>query len=67
MVGQQQVEHRGLVDDGYVGGQGVGLVDVEAVGAGLELEQAVDGHGLGAGGLGEALGRAAGGGCEGDA
>ncbi len=58
------VEHRGLVHDEEVGGERVGLVAGEAAAGGVVLEQAVDGGGEAARGLGQALGGAAGRGRE---
>jgi hypothetical protein len=65
LVGEEEVEHGGLVHDHQVGVQGAVLV-VGRVAAGLEFQEAVDGGGLGAGEFGESLGGAAGRGGEDD-
>src|SRR5690606_36751961 len=65
LVGQQQVQHGGLVDDDEVGVEGVVAVE-GGVAAGAQLQQPVDGGGLVAGQLGQALGGAAGGGGQDD-
>ncbi len=62
--GEPGVEHGGLVDDEEIGRQRRGFVDGEAALGGVEFQQAVDGGGKSAGGLGEALGGPAGGGGE---
>ena len=59
--GEAGVEHRGLVHDEEIGGERVVFVGGEAAAGGVPLEEAVDGGGEAAGGLGEALGGAAGG------
>ncbi len=56
---ERQVDHRELVDDEGLPGEGVPLVPLERPLPGLELEDAVDGPGLPAGGLGQPLGRPA--------
>ena len=58
--GEAGVEHRDLIDDQKIGGEGVRLVHGEAARGALVFEQAVDGRGLSAGRLGEALRGAAG-------
>ena len=65
--GEADVEHRGLVEDEEVGGEGGVFVGREAAGGGVVFEQAVDRGGEAAGGFGEALRGAAGGGGEVDA
>ncbi len=50
---QQDVDHRGFVDHEEVAGEGVLLVALEAAVLRVRLEQAVDGLGLDAGGLGQ--------------
>jgi hypothetical protein len=66
VVGQEQVEHRGLVHHQVVDVERVVLIALEAEGRG-GFEQAVDGAGRVAGGFGEALGGPPGGGGQGDA
>ena len=59
MIGQDEVEHRDLIDDDQVCRQGVVLVVAEAAFGRIELEQAVQCLGRPAGGLLQALGRPA--------
>ncbi len=53
--GELDVEHGNLVHDHHVGFEGPLAVTVELAGAGVELQQAVDGAGAGSGRLFEAL------------
>jgi hypothetical protein len=61
LVHQHRVHHRRLVDDQELGLQRVLGIALEAEGLGVELKQAMHRLGLDAGGLGQALGGAAGG------
>ena len=65
--GEAVVEHRGLVDDEEIGGEGRGFVRNEAAAGGVVFEQAVNRRREAAGGLGKALRGAAGGRGEMDA
>ena len=60
MVGQDHVEHRDLVDDDQVGGEGLPGVVLEAPGPGLPAQEAVHGARLAARRLRQPLGGAAG-------
>ena len=62
--GELDVEHGNFVHHDHVRFEGILAVAGEGPAARVELEEPVDGPGIAAGGLGESLGRAAGGCCQ---
>jgi hypothetical protein len=64
LVHQHRIHHRGLIDNQELGRQGVVRIALELIGRRIELQQTVYRLGFQPGGLGQALGRPAGGGGE---
>jgi len=61
---ERDIDHGGLVDDQQIALEWIFIIALEAEGLRVELQQAVDGLGLHAGGFGHALGCSSGGGAE---
>ena len=61
VVCQHRIQHRDLVGDEHIAGQGIVLVKLETAGGGVELEQAMDGLRIAPCDFGESFGGASGG------